>query len=291
MSQNALCFPRLNTYPAGKDSTQQRAVLSGNLNISGAVGVAVSAYTIASNVITLTTATNNYTAGQTIVLTSFGTSTFLNGARLVVLSTGLSTTNVAAAFIHADVGATSEAGISLVPAPPIAISAWSITSNVVTFTTSAQTLITGQTFTLSGFGTSTFFNGVTLTALSTGLGSTQVEANFTHANGSATEAGFLTAGPIYVTGGVVLANNLLQWPVQTNSGASEIMPSQNPVPLLGSVVLQSVSGANSAGTAYDYRYDYLTGYVRIFAGATEIANAALVSADSVLFTAEFARAL
>lgn len=69
-----------------------------------------------------------------------------------------------------------------------AITAWSITSNVVTFTVpNSQTA--GNVLTLSGFGTSTFFNGQTVTVLSAGLSGTQFEANFTHANGSATEAG------------------------------------------------------------------------------------------------------
>ena len=69
------------------------------------------------------------------------------------------------------------------------ISAWSITGNVVTFTTSAQNLAVTNQVTLSGFATSTFFNGQVLAVLNTGLTSTSFQAAFTHANGSATEAG------------------------------------------------------------------------------------------------------
>ena len=76
-----------------------------------------------------------------------------------------------------------------------AITAWSITSNVATFT-AANSLVAGEMVTLSGFGTSTFFNGLTVTVLSSGLSGTQFEANFTHANGSATEAGTFSVGSV-----------------------------------------------------------------------------------------------
>jgi len=74
------------------------------------------------------------------------------------------------------------------------ITSWSISSNVVTFNTSAMSaaLSTGQQFTVSGLTSGSFLNGVVFTALSGG--STTVNtANFTHANASATEAGTLTA--------------------------------------------------------------------------------------------------
>ena len=80
-----------------------------------------------------------------------------------------------------------------------AITAWSITSNVATFT-AANSLAAGDLVALSGFGTSTFFNGQAVTVLSTGLSSTQFEANVTtHANGSATEAGAFSTGSVTAT--------------------------------------------------------------------------------------------
>ena len=81
--------------------------------------------------------------------------------------------------------------VNLLSTASIAITGWSITSNVATFTyfTSSACFAAGESVTLSGFGTSTFFNGQTVTILSAGLSGTQFEANFTHANGSATEAG------------------------------------------------------------------------------------------------------
>lgn len=68
------------------------------------------------------------------------------------------------------------------------ITAWSITSNMATFT-ATNTLVAGQTIWLSAFGTSTFFNGANGVVLTTGLSGSQFEIAFTHANGSATEAG------------------------------------------------------------------------------------------------------
>jgi hypothetical protein len=65
------------------------------------------------------------------------------------------------------------------------ITAYSITSNVATFT-AANTLAAGQSVTLSGFATSTFLNGQTVTVLAAGLSSTQFEANLTNANVGAT---------------------------------------------------------------------------------------------------------
>jgi len=78
------------------------------------------------------------------------------------------------------------------------ITAWSIATNVATFT-APNSLVAGDLVALSGFGTSTFFNGVTVTVLAAGLSSTQFEANLTHANGSAIEAGAFGAGSITMT--------------------------------------------------------------------------------------------
>jgi hypothetical protein len=76
--------------------------------------------------------------------------------------------------------------------PTASITAWSITSNVATFT-ATNTFVAGQTVILSGFGTSTFFNSQPVAVIATGLSGSQFEANFTHTNGSATESGTGTA--------------------------------------------------------------------------------------------------
>jgi hypothetical protein len=68
-----------------------------------------------------------------------------------------------------------------------AISAYSITSNVITLTYTGSTVDAGMLIVLNGFGTSTFLNGQVITLTSTT--STQMVGNFTHANASATESG------------------------------------------------------------------------------------------------------
>ncbi len=73
------------------------------------------------------------------------------------------------------------------PAQSVPITAWTIASNVVTFTTGQQSLVAGQSVTLAGFSASTFFNGQTLTV--NGQNATSFTAAFTHANGSGTEFG------------------------------------------------------------------------------------------------------
>ena len=66
--------------------------------------------------------------------------------------------------------------------PTLAITGYSITNNVVTFQTSIppNSLAAGETVTLSGFGTSAFFNNQVVTVSAAGLSTTQFEAPFTH---------------------------------------------------------------------------------------------------------------
>jgi YVTN family beta-propeller protein len=61
------------------------------------------------------------------------------------------------------------------------ITAFSITSNVVTFQ-SANQFAPGQQVSISGLSTGTYLNGLTLTVLATGLSSSQFECDFTNAN-------------------------------------------------------------------------------------------------------------
>src|SRR5208337_3881860 len=79
-----------------------------------------------------------------------------------------------------------DSGISL------PITSWVISGDVVIFQGSFTGLAAGTVVNLSGFGTSTFFNGNSIAVSSTGLSSTQFEAPFTHANGSGTETGLGT---------------------------------------------------------------------------------------------------
>ena len=83
----------------------------------------------------------------------------------------------------------------LASAPSVAITDWSITAKVATFT-AANSFTSGESVILSGFPTSTFFNGIAVTVLASGLSGTQFEANFTHADGSATETGLASPGAV-----------------------------------------------------------------------------------------------
>jgi hypothetical protein len=84
------------------------------------------------------------------------------------------------------------------------ITKYSISSNVVTFIVGSNQFTAGQSVTLSGFPTSTFFNGQTVTVLSTGLSSGQFEANFTYANtSSTTEAAVATLAGSAATAGSI----------------------------------------------------------------------------------------
>ncbi len=76
----------------------------------------------------------------------------------------------------------------------VAITAWSITSNVATFTTANQAFVVGQSVTLSGFGTSTFFNALVVPVLT--QSTNQFTATVAHADGSGTESGL--ANPPFV---------------------------------------------------------------------------------------------
>jgi hypothetical protein len=86
----------------------------------------------------------------------------------------------------------------------IAYSAGPPVVNTVTFTTTTQSLTAGQSVTISGFPTSTFLNGLTLTVLSTGLTTTSFTANINYptAVSTTTESGTGTADstgyPVYL---------------------------------------------------------------------------------------------
>jgi hypothetical protein len=157
----------------------------------------------------------------------------------------------------------------------IAISAWSITSNVITLTTATQspTLTSGTIVTLAGFGTTTTLNGVQLTVSATGLTTTQFEAPYTAANASATEAGSYSLTPTYITGGLPTT-----WLSITDLATTDTQP------LYGSVFIRGI-----AGIGYVYQWDYVNSKIRIVSSGTEVSTGAGLAADTVVFTAEFDR--
>jgi YVTN family beta-propeller protein len=70
----------------------------------------ITGFSIAANVITLTTGPQNLTAGQSVTLSGFPQSTFLNGKVVQVSATGLTGNTFQAPLTHANVVAASEAG-------------------------------------------------------------------------------------------------------------------------------------------------------------------------------------
>jgi hypothetical protein len=93
--------------------------------------------------------------------------------------------------IQAAVTAAGTTGWVVIPSSyqsTASITAFSITSNVVTFT-AANTFQVGQGVTISGLSSGSFMNGSNLTVLSTGLSSTQFEAAFNHTNFAHSDTG------------------------------------------------------------------------------------------------------
>lgn len=98
-------------------------------------------------------------SGATVILWAAGTTT----------GYGQGSTNIASTTTASD------GSFSLDTTANAAISAYSVTSNIATFTTATSNIGIGATVTLSGFATSTFFNGQSVTVLSSSP--TQFTAN------------------------------------------------------------------------------------------------------------------
>ncbi len=71
---------------------------------------AVTGYSIAGNVLTVSTSPQGLKAGQSVTLSDFPLSTFLNNQVVTVSATGLSGTSFRASLTHANVAATTEPG-------------------------------------------------------------------------------------------------------------------------------------------------------------------------------------
>jgi hypothetical protein len=101
------------------------------------------------------------------------------------------------------------------------VTGYSITGNVITvFVDTPNPFLAGQSVSLSGFLTSTFLNGQTLTVQAAGLTTTQFQASFTHANAAASEiatATYLGPQPGLITIVDFSGDTILTTPqVQTN---------------------------------------------------------------------------
>ena len=132
-------------------------------------------------------APNSFTAGQQVAISGFASNTpgaVLDGLTLTVIATGLSGSQFECNLptVFANVAFTVDAGIAA--ASPVAvITAFQITSGVVTFT-AANNFVAGQRVVISGLSSSagTALNGLYLTVLATGLTTAQFECNVSNAD-------------------------------------------------------------------------------------------------------------
>lgn len=163
------------------------------------------------------------------------------------------------------------------------ISAFSITSNVVTFTTSANTLTGGggDTVFVAGFeGALSYLNGSYTTTSAT---STTFVAALTHANVATTSAlGLATLAPNYATGGLAFGGFY-----SIRSGAATVIgtigPKSYPVwfdvkSLLGTRQYPVNMNTGGQPTILDYTL-----------AGVQATNAAAVPSDSIGFRAEYVK--
>ena len=160
---------------------------------------------------------------------------------------------------------------------PIKVTAWSITSNVLTLT-AINTLTGGggDHITVSGFATSTFLNGAYTTTSATG---TTIVMAKTHADGSATEAAQVVLTPQALTAGLPITWAFIR---STRSG--------NATPPLGpGAVPNWVEMYSAAGGAYNYKVNQTASpnTLIIYNGVTKLTDGQDITPDTIYFRAEF----
>jgi len=88
-------------------------VINALTNALDQFGPSITGFSIAGNVVTFT-AQNTLLAGTSVTIAGLSTGTYLNGQTLTVLPTGLSSTQFEAAFTHANVVSTADAGTAAI---------------------------------------------------------------------------------------------------------------------------------------------------------------------------------
>ncbi len=94
--------------PCSTDPTTLCATDSGQAN-GCSIQDDISAFSIANDTLTFLVP-NNFTAGESVTIADLSVGTYLNGQTFTVLPTGLSATQFEAAFTHANVATTADAG-------------------------------------------------------------------------------------------------------------------------------------------------------------------------------------
>ena len=88
-------------------------VINAQTNALDQFGPSITGFSIAGNVVTFT-AQNTLLAGTSVTIAGLSTGTYLNGQTLTVLPAGLSSTQFEAAFTHANVASTADAGTAAI---------------------------------------------------------------------------------------------------------------------------------------------------------------------------------
>jgi hypothetical protein len=145
----------------------------------------ITGFSITSNVVTFQ-ATNSFIAGQEVAIAGLTTTvgSQLDGLTLTVLATGLSGSQFESNLPTSQSNLPLSSDFGTAAATPVAtITAFSITSNVVTFQ-AANTFVTGQRVVISGLSstTGTLLDGQALAVLASGLSSSQFECSFSNPN-------------------------------------------------------------------------------------------------------------
>ena len=267
---------------SGVDNTVRSYVVEGTVTpVVGPTNFAVTAWSITSNVLTLTAAnTLSSGGGQAIVVSGFATSTFLNGPYTTSSATG---STIVVPLTHANASAT-EAGVATLPAPAgttIAITAYQVATNVLTLT-AVNSLNTGggQVIVVSGFASgNAFVNGTYTVTSATG---TTIVAPLTHADaGPTTAAGTATLQPSYTTGGIPISYNFVN-----ASGKQVVIGGIGPLATPKWIQFQT-----TAGSTLNYKVDStaVPNKLLVFTGITQTADAVAIPADTIAFRAEFSK--
>jgi hypothetical protein len=282
MAGNAAAFLQVSPFSlAGVDTTNRKTVVEGPILFAIAPGslltavIAVAGTGYAAND---TVAVAGGTGGVIKVLTvSSGVpqtiSISANGSGYAAV-TGAATTAIIGSGTGLTVTTTVNTG------DIVQLLSWSITSNVLTFTTPKNTLTTGggQTLIVQNFPSAvSFLNGSYTTSSAT---ATTVVVPLTHANGSGSQQGIGVVQPTYTTGGVPLSWFL------------DLLGNPNPIGTIGPLAKPTWFEAQSvAGSAFNYKVNLTVTppTLLIFNGVTQLSDQGTITADTITFRAEFVK--
>ena len=162
------------------------------------------------------------------------------------------------------------------------ITAFSITSNVVTFTAkNALTTGGGQAILVAGFqGAFSYLNGGYTTTSAT---STTIVCSLTHADvASTTTNGLATLSPNYSTGGLAIGA------LTTTSGVAKVVAGIGPS---AATAPKKIDFFTLKGSAQNYKMNMQTAPPQMldFTGITQATGAAAIPADSIGFKGEWVK--